>query len=89
MRHRRRNFLKGSGLAALFAAIPRSWAGVVGYPRALQGPMIGSPGPNHFTVWVRASGAFEVSLEYSTTRDFRQVLKGSSALAKSDEDCCV
>lgn len=86
---RRRTFLKGSGLAALFAAIPRSWAGVLGYPRALQGPMIGSPGPNHFTVWVRASGAFEVSLEYSTDRYFKTVQRGSSAMASADNDCCV
>lgn len=89
MKTQRRRFLKGTGLAALFAAIPRSWADVVGYPRALQGPMIGSPGPNHFTVWVRASGAFEVELEYSTDRDFSNVLKGSSAIARADEECCV
>jgi alkaline phosphatase D len=87
---RRRSFLKGAtGLAALLAVVPRSWAEVLGYPRALQGPMIGAPGPNHFTVWVRASGAFEVTLEYSTDRDFSTVLQGSTALAKADENCCV
>jgi len=89
MKLRRRTFLKGSGLAALFSAIPRSWAEALGYPRALQGPMIGSPGPNHFTVWVRASGAFEVKLEYSTDRDFKTVLQGSSAIANAGNDCCV
>ena len=89
MKLRRRTFLKGSGLAALFTAIPRGWAEVLGYPRALQGPMIGSPGPDHFTVWVRASGAFEVSLEYSTDRYFKTVSKGSSAVASADRDCCV
>lgn len=86
----RRSFLKGAtGLAALLAVVPRSWAEVLGYPRALQGPMIGSPGPDHFTVWVRASGAFEVKLEYSTDRDFSTVLEGSTAIAKADENCCV
>lgn len=89
MKRQRRNFLKGSGLAALFAAIPKAWAEVLGYPRALQGPMVGAPGPHHFSVWVRASGAFEVTLEYSTDRDFRQVKQGGSAIARPEEDCCV
>ena len=89
MKLRRRTFLKGSGLAALFSTIPRALAEALGYPRALQGPMIGSPGPNHFTVWVRASGSFEVKLEYSTDRNFKTVLQGSSALARAEDDCCV
>jgi alkaline phosphatase D len=86
---RRRTFLQGSGLAALFAAVPRALGEVLGYPRALQGPMIGAPGPNHFTVWVRASGAFEVALEYSADRDFTTVLHGTRAMASAEHDCCV
>lgn len=89
MKTPRRTFLKSTGLAALFSFIPRSLAGVLGYPRALQGPMIGAPGPHHFTVWVRASGAFEVTLEYATDREFKSVLQGSSATAKTENDCCV
>ena len=90
MKLRRRSFLMGAtGITALLALVPRSWAEVLGYPRALQGPMIGSPGPNHFTVWVRASGAFEVALEYSTDRDFREVFQGPSVLARAEDDCCV
>jgi alkaline phosphatase D len=85
----RRRFLKGSALATLLSAMPTSWAAVLGYPRALQGPMIGAPGPHHFTVWVRASGAFEVALEYATDRDFSTVLHGTRAVARSEDDCCV
>jgi alkaline phosphatase D len=85
----RRHFLGGSALAALLAAAPRAIAQVFGYPRALQGPMVGAPGPNHFTVWVRASGAFPVKLEYSTNRDFDVVLDGPTLTARAEEDCCL
>src|SRR5690606_8195304 len=62
---RRRGFIKAGGLLALLGALPQAFARAVGYPRALQGPMVGAPGPNHFTVWTRASGLFDVTLEYS------------------------
>lgn len=51
--------------------------------------MVGAPGPNHFTVWVRASGSFLVELEYSTSPTFEKVLKGSSALARRENENCV
>ncbi|NZA26893.1 alkaline phosphatase D family protein [Luteimonas sp. SJ-92] len=85
----RRSFLSAAALAGLFAALPRAIAGAFGYPRALQGPMVGAPGPEHFTVWVRASGAFEVALEYATDRDFRAVVQGPRAMAGAAEDGCV
>jgi alkaline phosphatase D len=86
--HRRR-FLGGSALAAFLAAAPRAFAQAMGYPRALQGPMVGAPGPNHFTVWVRASGAFPVTLEYAMDRDFETVLQGPTLAARAEEDCCL
>ena len=85
----RRRFLQGTGLLAMLGLLPRALGQVLGYPRALQGPMIGAPGPNHFTVWVRATGEFDVSLEYSTDRHFTKVLQGSTAAARSGNDCCV
>jgi len=89
MKLARRRFLQGGGLLALATFIPRAIGQVLGYPRALQGPMIGAPGPNHFSVWVRASSAIDVTLEYSTDRNFSKVLTGSSAPARADRDCCV
>jgi alkaline phosphatase D len=89
MELKRRDFLALGGLGALLAAVPRAIGKVLGYPRALQGPMVGAPGPSHFSVWVRASGAFEVALEYSTDRHFSTVLQGGSAVARSEDDCCV
>lgn len=85
----RRGFLAGSALVSLLASAPRALAEVLGYPRALQGPMVGTPGPEHFTVWVRASGAFPVTLEYSAERNFRNVLTGPTLTARSEDDCCL
>jgi alkaline phosphatase D len=86
---RRRGFLTGTVLTTLLAAPGRVLAQVFGYPRALQGPMIGAPGPRHFTVWVRASGTFPVTLEYATDRDFTNMVQGPTVEARSDNDCCV
>lgn len=86
---RRRGFLAGTMLASILSAPGRLMAQVLGYPRALQGPMMGAPGPNHLTVWVRASGAFPVTLEYSTDRDFRTVIEGPTVEARAEDDCCV
>ena len=52
----RRAFLKGVAATALFSFLPRAWAKVLGYPRAMQGPMIGAPGPRHFTVFAPMYG---------------------------------
>ncbi|MCW5580583.1 MAG: alkaline phosphatase D family protein [Luteimonas sp.] len=85
----RRGFLAVTGLAGLFAAVPRVFAAALGYPRALQGPMLGAPGPHHLAVWVRASGAFEVELEVATDREFRHVVQTVAAIASPEDDCCV
>ena len=76
---KRRALLLGGSLAALAAAIPRAMAAALGYPRALQGPMVGAPGPDHISVWVRASGEFDIQLEYATDRDFTAPRLGTIA----------
>jgi alkaline phosphatase D len=86
---RRRDLLSAAGLSSLFLALPRAFARTLGYPRALQGPMLGSPGPGHITIWVRASGAFAVRLEVATDRDFHQVVRSVEAPALQENDCCV
>ena len=87
----RRSLLRLGGFTALLAWLPRSIAKALGYPRALQGPMIGAPGPNHVTVWVRTSGAFEVVLELATDREFRHPVPGASAtaIASAAHNFCV
>lgn len=85
----RRSFLATAGLAGLFAALPRAIANVFGYPRALQGPMVGAPAPDGISIWVRATGAFDVTLEVAADRDFRNPVSAATAYASADDDCCV
>ncbi len=89
MNLRRRAFLAASALGSVLAMVPRAFANVLGYPRALQGPMLGAPGPHHLSVWVRASGAFEVVLEVSETRDFARVVSHARAVARAEDSCCL
>lgn len=89
MKPTRRAFLAAGSLIGLLAALPRSIAGVLGYPRALEGPMLGAPGPHHLSVWVRASGAFPIELEVATDREFKHVVRTTSAVASADDDCCL
>lgn len=85
-----RRALLRTGLASAFLSLaPRGLAETLGYPRALAGPMIGAPGPDHITVWVRASGAFPVQLEYATDRDFTDPVAGVSAVARAGDEYCV
>ena len=53
----RRGLFGGATLAALLAGAPRVLAQVLGYPRCLEGPMVGAGGPDHVTIWARVSGA--------------------------------
>ena len=89
MKLTRRAFAKLGGMAGLVGAIPHAWAGAIGYPRALQGPMIGAPGPDSITVWVRASGSFDVALEISTDPDFEAFRTASIRRARAEDACCV
>ena len=86
---KRRALLLGGAFTALAGAIPRAMAAALGYPRALQGPMVGAPGPHHFTVWVRSSAEVEVALEFATDRYFAQVRQGTRAQATAANHGCV
>ena len=85
----RRALLLGGAFTALAGAIPRAMAAALGYPRALQGPMVGAPGPHHFTVWVRSSAEVEVALEFATDRYFAQVRQGTRVQATAANHGCV
>lgn len=86
----RRQFLAGTtALAGLSLWPAAGLAAVLGYPRSLQGPMVGAPGPGHITVWVRASGAFDVTLEVAAERTFAKVIATQTVRARREEDCCV
>lgn len=84
----RRTLIKGGMATSLLALAPRSWA-QLGYPRSIEGPMVGASGPNHFTIWVRASGAFPVQLEFSTDREFANLRASGPAMPHPGSDYCV
>jgi alkaline phosphatase D len=86
----RRSLLKHAGLiAASLPFTPAAWAQTLGYPRALQGPMVGAPTATSIRAWVRTSGTFDVALEVATRRDFSDVRSSAPARASVGNDFCV
>lgn len=86
----RRNLLRGSAAFGFLAALPRRlYAAATGYPRLLDGPMIGATTPTSFTVWSRASGAFDIAVEYATRRDFADARRTAPVAATLDNDLCT
>lgn len=65
MRIGRRGFI-GSALAATALHPFRALAAALGYPRLMEGPMAGPATPDSIMLWGRASGEYEVDVEYST-----------------------
>ena len=58
----RRKFLWGASALSVLASLPRRvLAAATGYPRLLEGPMIGATTPGSFTVWSRARGLTTVT----------------------------
>jgi len=47
-------------------------ASQTGYPRLMQGPMVGAVGPTEAKIWVRTSGEFPVTIQYAESPDFAQ-----------------
>jgi alkaline phosphatase D len=67
MRSTRRGILTTAGAALALGAWPhRLWAKTFGYPRLLQGPMLGPSTSTSLTFWGRASGALPVIVQYAT-----------------------
>ena len=86
----RRSLLKQAGLvAASLPFVPEAWAQTLGYPRTLQGPMVGAPSSTSITVWARVSGAFDVVLEVATRRDFADVRQSPPVRADQSSDFCA
>ncbi len=86
----RRSLLKNAGLiAASLPFVPQAWAQTLGYPRTLQGPMVGAPTPTSLRVWVRTSGTFPVVLEVATRRDFGDVRASAPVESNAGNDFCV
>jgi len=41
-----------------------------GYPRLMQGPMVGALGPTEVRIWVRTTGPYAVTVQYDTDPEF-------------------
>lgn len=84
-----RRGLLGSALAAAALRPFRGFAAAPGYPRLMEGPMIGAVTSDSITFWGRASGEFEVDVEYSTDPQFRAPLRSQAVRATADSDYTV
>jgi len=74
------------------AAVTRTWGAepsMVGYPRLMQGPMLGAVSPDEFKVWARTSGEYTVSVEWGTTLDLQAPKATEPVLAKASDDYTV
>jgi len=60
-----------------------------GYPRFLQGPMVGTVSDDGFQIWARMSGEYLVSVEWGTTFDLSAVQQTEPILAKASDDYTV
>jgi len=57
-----------------------------GYPRLMQGPMVGVVGPTEAKIWVRTSGEFPVTIQYAATPDFASFLETEPVVVRKADD---
>ncbi len=88
LRFGRRGFV-GSALATALLRPIRALAAAPGYPRLMEGPMIGATTANAVTFWGRASGEFDVVVEYSTDRNLQDAVQSAPVRAKAADDHTV
>jgi alkaline phosphatase D len=86
---RLRRGLLGTALAAAALRPFRVFAAAPGYPRLMEGPMIGGVTPDSITFWGRASGEFDVDVEYSTDPVFTEPQRSAPVRATADADYTV
>ena len=84
----RRGFL-GSAIAAALLRPFRSFAASPGYSRLMEGPMVGAVTADSITFWGRASGEFDVEVEYSTDPSFASPQKSAAVRAVAATDYTV
>lgn len=57
-----------------------------GYPRLMQGPMLGPGSPTSATVWIRGSGDFRYAVEYATNEYFTDANRTDEQTASKADD---
>jgi len=78
-------FALGAMLIGVLAA-PSHAQSRQGYPRVMQGPMLGAVTPQSVMVWIRGSGEFRYAIEYATAHDFRDATRSREQVARKSED---
>jgi len=88
--HARRGLL-GSALAAAALRPLRGFAAAPGYPRLMEGPMVGAVTPGSITLWGRASGEFELEVEYGMDPELAVAARSAPvrATAATDYTACI
>ena len=90
MESSRRALLKvGAATMALGSLPGRLWSKTFGYPRLLQGPMLGPAGTGSLTVWARASGEYPVAVQYATSPDMANARTSAPVQAVLANDLTV
>jgi alkaline phosphatase D len=60
-----------------------------GYPRLMQGPMVGAVTPTQVKIWGRTTGEYSVSIEYATNFEMRSATTSEPVTAKKADDYVV
>lgn len=79
-------------LALLAAASGAGWLDLLRaqtYPRILQGPMIGDTASDSTVLWMRASDAHRLEIEYSTDPTLKGAVRSIAVDARPDQDYIV
>jgi len=72
--------------AACATAVTAAQPSHTGYPRLMQGPMVGAVGPTEVKIWIRASGEFPVTIQYAETPDFAPYAETEPVTALKSHD---
>ena len=64
-------------------------AAELGYPRVMQGPMIGAVTTTSILVWARVSGPHSVEVEYSPSQAFLDTRRTPAVAARAEDDYTV
>jgi len=73
-------------LLALVSATDAAEPSHTGYPRLMQGPMIGVVAPTEAKIWVRTSGEFAVTIQFDTSPDFTNFRETEPVIVRKADD---
>ena len=75
--------------ALAWPVVRHAHAATPGYPRLMQGPMLGAVTADALTFWGRVAGAQEVQVEYSTQADLAGARLSAPVAARAEDDFTV